>query len=226
VLWDIDRTLIFAGGLGRAVYAAAFAEVTGRELRELPDMAGRTDHDLVVDVLAAHEVPHTDTIVADFFLALERASRAVRDAMLQRGRVLPGVPDALAALAARPEVIQTLVTGNIRAVALDKVSMFGLDGSLDLTVGAYGCDGGVRSRLVTLARERVARRHGVRVPDRHVVVIGDSPRDVAAAHGAGVRAVAVATGSSTAADLAATGADLVLPDLTDTGALLSFVLAD
>lgn len=226
VLWDIDRTMIFAGGLGRDIYATAFARVTGRDLEHLPEMSGHTDHDLVTGALAAHGVPRTETLVADFFVALEQVTREVREQMLARGRVLPGVHTALAALAARPGVVQTVVTGNIRQIALDKVEMFGLERYLDLTVGAFGSDGGVRAELVTLARRRAAERYGRDLPGDAVVVIGDSPRDVTAAHGAGVRVVAVASGVSTVADLVATGADLVLPDLRQTAGLVDFVLAD
>ena len=226
VLWDIDRTMIFAGGLGRDIYATAFARVTGRDLEHLPEMSGHTDHDLITGALSAHGVPRTETLMADFFLALAEATREVRAEMLARGRVLPGVREALAALATQPGVVQTVVTGNIRQVALDKLEMFGLGRYLDLAVGAFGSDGGVRAELVTLARQRAAGRYGVRLGGHAVVVVGDSPRDVAAAHGAGVRAVAVASGESPVFDLAATGADLVLPDLRDTAVLVAFVLAD
>src|SRR3984957_17030640 len=56
------------------------------------------------------------------------------------------------------------------------------------------------------------------------VVIGDPPLDIEAALAAGARAVGVATGGYTASELTAAGADAVLPDLTDTDAVLQALL--
>ncbi len=55
------------------------------------------------------------------------------------------------------------------------------------------------------------------------MVIGDTPFDVRAALASGARAVAVATGGSTAGELAAAGPHAVLPDLADTGGVLAAV---
>jgi len=118
-----------------------------------------------------------------------------------------------------------VVTGNIRSVAELKLSTFDLAGHLDLDIGGYGCDDSQRAVLVRLAIGRAELEHGVRYDRRRVTVIGDTPHDIAGALANGVRAVGVATGSSTVGDLRAAAADAVLPDLTDTAAVVRAVLA-
>jgi hypothetical protein len=44
VLWDVDYTLVYAGGSGRALYELVLAELYGADLPvPLTSMAGRTD---------------------------------------------------------------------------------------------------------------------------------------------------------------------------------------
>jgi phosphoglycolate phosphatase-like HAD superfamily hydrolase len=106
-----------------------------------------------------------------------------------------------------------------------KLSALGLDGDLDFDVGAYGEAHEVRAELVHMAREKAARKYRTDFSGPATVLVGDTPLDVAAALETGARVVAVATGGSTAAVLAGSGAHTVLPDLTDTRAVLSAILA-
>jgi len=225
VLWDVDGTLVAAGDAGRTIYAAAFERFAGRPLRARAEMAGRTDPDILRDTLLAHGIAPADGSFERFseLLAEEYASRC--DLLLTRGRALPGAGAALAALAALDGTVQTVLTGNIRPVAHAKLAAFGLDAHLDLEVGAYGSDDAVRSNLIGLARRRAAARYGSRFDGRAAVVVGDTPHDVRAAVDAGAVCVAVATGGSTPAELAAAGAAAVLPDLADTAAVLRALLA-
>ena len=118
----------------------------------------------------------------------------------------------LEALHGRDDLIQSLLTGNIQTNALLKVSAFDLDRWLDIEVGAYGSDPHEeRSDLVAVARERAAKKYG---EPTGAVLIGDTPRDVRAAHEAGARAVAVATGFSSPDELRASGPDAYLDDFT------------
>jgi phosphoglycolate phosphatase len=224
VLWDIDRTLLDAGRLGRQIYAEAFQVVTGRRLHHLTDLAGRTDHDIILDTLALHGLPADTALLDAFYQAIVDATVARLELMRQRGRVLPGARQALDAFAAQPGLLQTVVTGNIRSTAEQKLSAFDLVRHLDLTVGGYGCDDGKRAVLVRLAIERAERQHRARYDRERVTVVGDTPHDIAGARANAVRAVGVATGSSTVDDLHAAGADAVLTDLSDTAAVLQAVL--
>lgn len=222
VLWDIDRTLVNVGEVSREVYAQAFYQVTGQPLRTFPEMTGRTDKAILTDTLAINGVTYPEERFERFYAALAAAAEASRDEMRRRGRRLPGGKEAMEALA-RQGAVQTVVTGNIRPTAVTKLDVFDLLEHVDVEIGGYGSDDRVRANLVRLARQRAEHKYA-QVFDQ-VVVIGDTPHDVRAARDVGVRVVAVATGRSTADELAAVGADVVLPDLTDTQALVAASLA-
>ncbi len=121
-------------------------------------------------------------------------------------------------------VVQSVLTGNIRALAGVKLGALGLARYLDLDAGAYGSVSDVRADLVQVARRNAAARYGPDFGGLATVLVGDTPLDVQAALATGARAVGVASGSFTAAELAAAGAHAVLPDLTDTAAALAAIL--
>ncbi len=134
VLWDVDHTLIENAGVSKEIYAAAFTALTGRTPSHLAPTEGRTDPDIMAELLRIHEAPPFPWPQVE--RALEAAGAAHRGALAERGTVLPGVVDMITALAALPRVVQTIVTGNIRANAEVKVAALGLLGWLDLDVGS------------------------------------------------------------------------------------------
>ncbi len=121
-------------------------------------------------------------------------------------------------------VLQSLLTGNIEPNAAVKLGAFGLDRHLDFEVGAYGSDHPVRGELVAIARRKAERKHGLTIKPGQVVLVGDTPLDIAAAREGGARAIGVATGPYGGEALNESGADAVLPDLGDTEAVLAAVL--
>jgi phosphoglycolate phosphatase len=137
-------------------------------------------------------------------------------------RALPGAAAAIAALAAAG-LRQSVLTGNIRPLAAVKLAAAGLGEHLDLDVGAYGDAYEIRAELVAVARQAARAAYGADFTGPSTVLIGDTPLDVAAALATEARVVGVATGSFTAADLAAAGAHAVLPDLTDASLVLAAV---
>ena len=218
VLWDLDYTLVSADGLGTRMYEVVFREMFGRELTAVADKAGRTDRAIVGDTLALAGVPVS--AVDTFLDALSRL--AVADAVPGPVRPLAGAAAAISALAAAG-IRQSVLTGNIKPVAALKLERAGLRDHLDLDAGAYGDLHEVRAELVTAARVAAGRLYGRDFPGSRTVLVGDTPLDVEAALATGARAVAVATGSYPAADLAAAGAHVVLPDLTDTDRVVAAV---
>src|SRR5206468_418471 len=96
------------------------------------------------------------------------------DLLRSSGRALDGAPAALAALAGRPAFVQTVLTGNFRAVALTKLRAFGLDGYLDLDAGAYGEDANERVELVSIAQTRASDRYRAPFTATNTVIIGDT----------------------------------------------------
>jgi phosphoglycolate phosphatase len=254
VLWDIDFTLINAGGVGTRLYRMVFRDMFGTELPSAADMAGRTDRAIVLDTLARAGIPEPRKHLDQFLAKLAALAPTGHELAVQHSRALPGAAAALDALAAFApgrdgtdrvgtghsdptpgrdgagdgatdlRVVQSVLTGNVRPMAEMKLGAVGLDANLDLETGAYGDSHEIRSELVHLARGNAARKYGRKFAGTATVLVGDTPLDVAAAQATGARAVAVATGGTSADKLAESGADAVLPDLTDTAAVLSAIL--
>lgn len=227
VLWDVDFTLVNTRGVGFQLYQLAFAELYGRELPAAAanaNMAGRTDRAIALDVLAQCGVADPPGQVASFEAAMSRLAPSLADMVAASGIALPGAAAALAALAVSWPVLQSVLTGNVRAMAEVKLAPFGLTAHLDMDIGAYGNESGVRANLVGLARERAFAAYGHDYGGQATVLVGDTPLDVEAALTTGARAIGVATGRSSRAELAAAGADVVLPSLADTDQVVAAVL--
>jgi phosphoglycolate phosphatase-like HAD superfamily hydrolase len=228
VLWDIDGTLVQAGQVGRDIFTEAFLAVFGRAPDEVAAgalvMAGRTDHEIALDFLASHRIAGAETHLPAFSEALVAALATKEAVIRERGRALPGAEAALAALGERRDVVQSLLTGNVEPNALVKLAAFGLDGYLDFDVGGFGSDHWHRPSLVGVARRKAERKYGKAFGGDATVLVGDTPLDVAAGRDGGARVVAVATGPYGLEELAATGADAVLPDLRDTARVVAAIL--
>jgi phosphoglycolate phosphatase-like HAD superfamily hydrolase len=222
VLWDVDYTLLTAGGLGNSHYEAVFREMFGRELTAVAPKAGRTDRAIMLDTLALADVPEPRAHVDDFLAALACRVTALDGSVQASVHALPGASGAIAALAAAG-LRQSVLTGNIRPLAALKLRLAGLGDHLNLDAGAYGDVHEVRAELVPVARQAARAAYGADFCGPSTVLVGDTPLDVTAALATGARAVAVATGSFAAADLAAAGAHAVLPDLTDASRVLAAV---
>jgi phosphoglycolate phosphatase len=233
VLWDVDYTLIDAGGVGRMLYQIAFREMFGDQAPQPSPMSGRTDRAIALEVLTRAGVPEPQRRVDGFHAVMAARAGDLTDLVRQRGRALPGAVQAIAALAGfrdgqapagGPDVVQSLLTGNIRPLAEVKLGPLGLTAHLDLDAGAYGSAHVDRAQLVPIARRNAARVYGHEFGGDATVLVGDTPLDVGAALATGARAVGVATGDFTLGELAASGAHAVLPDLADTAAVLTAIL--
>ena len=218
VLWDVDYTLVSADGLGTRLYEVVFGEMFGRELTAVAPKAGRTDRAIIGDTLALAGVSRTQ--VDAFLAALARA--AADGAVPGQVRPMAGASSAIAALASAG-IRQSVLTGNVKPLAALKLGRAGLGDHLDLDVGAYGDTHEVRAELVAVARSAAGRVYRADFSGSSTVLVGDTPLDVEAALATGARAVAVATGSYSAAELTAAGAHVVLPGLTDTARVLAAV---
>jgi phosphoglycolate phosphatase-like HAD superfamily hydrolase len=225
VLWDIDGTLVDSVRLGRASFIEAFEVVTGSPPPKQVSLAGRTDLEIARDMLGAAGITATDELLESFGEALRVAFAARADLLRERGRAYPGAGEAIARLDREPGVLQSLLTGNIEPNAEVKLGTFGLDRHLDFEVGAYGSDHHMRGELVAIARRKAERKYGMKIAPSQVVLIGDTPLDVAAAREGRASAVGVATGPFDEAALREAGADAVLPDLTDVDAVVAAILA-
>jgi phosphoglycolate phosphatase-like HAD superfamily hydrolase len=231
VLWDIDGTLVQAGDVGRDIFTEAFQAVLGRAPDQVAArmlaMAGRTDPEIALEFLAAHEIAEADgeRHLPAFSEALATALAAKAALIRERGRALPGAREILAALGRSDGVVQSLLTGNVQPNALLKLASFELDGYLDFDVGGFGSDNRHRPSLVEVARAKAEGKYGTAFAGPATVLVGDTPLDVDAGRAGGARVVAVATGPYEVAEREATGADAVLADLRDTEAALAAILS-
>jgi phosphoglycolate phosphatase-like HAD superfamily hydrolase len=222
ILFDIDLTLIHTSGAGRKAMSTAF-----KRLWQLDDPTagvsfdGRTDHAIFREVIERHALAN-----GDLDAVYAKGGRGYLDelprslAASETGRLLPGVADLLAALQ-REGVQPGLATGNLRRGAALKLGHFGIWERF--AGGGFGDDYPVRADLV---RGAIAELAGVLACDPDpggALVIGDTPLDVEAAHLAGAKALAVATGSYNVDRLVASGATTP-SDLSDTARVLQILL--
>ena len=229
VLWNIGLTLVDAARVDRAAHADAFRATTGRPLVQLPQMAGRTDSEIFFEALAVNAAgpqpgdPAGEELLGRFTAQLATAYRARRDLITKQGRLMPGAHDAVAAVWRLPGLVQTVVTGSIRPNAVEVLRAFDLDRYLDIEIGGYGSGVYPKGAMLLNARGLAAEKYRGGFTEHTTVYIADSTRDVEAAGIGGARSIGVASGRSAAGELRDAGADMVLDDLADTGAVLAAV---
>jgi phosphoglycolate phosphatase len=218
VLFDIDGTLVLTGGAGLRAMNRACEEIVGHAdaLDGIP-VAGRTDWIILHDTLRGIG----RDLDEDLFRSLrDRYLTHLRGEIETRGHgtkaVMPGIRELLDDLSQRKGVFLGLLTGNFEAGARIKLEHFDL--WRYFRCGAFGDDAADRNALVPFAVSR-ARECGIPdLPAKDILVVGDTPHDVACALAAGAIPVAVATGTFTTEQLRDSGAKIVFDDLSDTAA--------
>lgn len=225
VLFDIDGTLVLTGGAGARAMTMAFRDLLGVENGfEGIAMPGRTDQIILRDALDRGGHADDASLLWQFQdRYLQHLAREIDHPAPGKFKgVMPGVRELLDALSSRDDVFLALLTGNYSGAARIKLDAFGLWHYF--RCGAFGEDAHDRNDLVPVAVAR-ARACGLpEIPARQVVVIGDTPLDVACARASGARAIAVATGGVDENTLRASGADVVFGDLSDTEAVMRAIL--
>ena len=223
VLWDIDRTLVYVGEVDRTAYREAFAEVVGRPAERLPAKGTGVTMPLAIrGLLEDNGVTERelDDLLPHMLEVVPLRFAAHTDDVRRLGSVLPGAMQALRAVAAEPDLVATVLTGNLEANALIKLRVFGMDRYVDAAVGGYSSDDAHRPALVAVAQRRAGGQYATAFHKGNTVIVGDSLEDVRTGLEGGARVVAVASGTTPADQLAEAGADVVLPDLMDSGRLL------
>lgn len=226
VLFDIDGTILLTAGAGRRAIVAALSEEVRRTAAfDRIRFDGKTDPQIVAELLEAAGEPEPleparldqvcRSYVGHLARELERATT--------RTTLMPGVPVLLDRLEAHPGVVLGLLTGNVVEGAALKLRSGGLDPAR-FRVGAYGSDSAHRPDLPALAAGRAAGLFGRAPRGDEVVIIGDTPADIHCGTGIAARAIAVATGGYSVADLSACGPYAVFEDLADTERVLEAIL--
>lgn len=213
ILFDIDGTLITSGGAGAASWRRAFDELYGvpADIGEFTD-TGMTDPE--VGRLTFKAVVGHEPSAGELGRVMERRLHYLHETVEESTgyRVLPGVEELL------PRLIDDgfllgLTTGNVEAGAHIKLHRGRLNRFF--AFGGYGSDSENRAELTRRALERAETVYGAPLDRSRCLAVGDTPHDIDAAHGAGIRGVGVASGHFSVDQLREAGADAVLASLED-----------
>lgn len=224
VLFDIDGTLLITKGATSRCIHRACKSLFGESFQWGGVTSGTLDPQIFACLLAhngiadpqAHHARYREIYLAELKSELDR----VRDDVT----VLPGVNDVLEQLRSLDDVTCGVLTGNYREGALLKLQAAGFD-LAQFAINAFAEDAEDRPGLVRAAMAEFAKTTGETASGEAVVIVGDTPNDIACAKANGCYAFAVATGHYDMAKLAEAGADRVVADLSDAGPLLELLNA-
>lgn len=221
ILFDIDGTLVWTRGAGRAATEHAMIEVFGScGALAAYKFGGKTDWQTLVDLLHEAGVSYAD---------IERRMPAYDEAMGRHlARVIgqynveacPGAVALVESLIDRDDIGIGLVTGNVSSTAPIKLQAGGFDPTW-FAVGAYGSEAQHRDNLPALAVARAVEHFRYPFAPHEVIVVGDTPADISCARAINAVAVAVQTGFAQPDELVAAQADYLLTDLTEFGLVLN-----
>lgn len=230
VLFDIDGTLLRSGDRThsysvRLACQEFFGIAADTPIPEEVDLSGRTDRRILVTLLAAHGIPRerSEPRLPEIFAFMDEYVAGQVPSL--REHVLPGVPELLAALAAR-DLTLGLVTGNLPRIAEAKLGAAGIwepfvhPGGV---IGGFGDASTERDDLPPIALALATRALGQPVVGADAIIVGDTPHDITCARACGARVIAVTTGRFGTDRLGPHEPDLLLPDLADTDAVVRFI---
>lgn len=215
ILFDIDGTLLHSDGVGSAATKLAMQEVFGT-LGTLAQFrfGGKTDWQMLLETLdglvPADEIqrrlPEYDDVLARHISSI-----------IDNYQVRPciGAPDLLRRSLTTPEIVVGILTANMPQTAFIKLRAAGYDPSA-FAITVFGSDAIERTALAPIALARVRQATGYGFSAQQMVIIGDTPEDIACARSIGAYVIAVATGRYSREELADHQADVVLENLADT----------
>ncbi len=223
-LFDIDGTLLRAGGAGRRAVERALDDLLGKAhgtvSLESVEFAGRTDPWIVREALTHYGMAADEGLIAEVLrLYVDYLPSELERA--EAFEVLPGVRALLETLTTRDGIYLGLGTGNTEGAAYAKLRRGELDSFFEF--GGFGSDHLERAELLRMGSERARAR--IPATEHRVVVIGDTPYDVCAARAIGAECIAVSTGWYDGAALEAAGANLVVADL-EVESVLDAIIGD
>jgi phosphoglycolate phosphatase-like HAD superfamily hydrolase len=225
VLFDIDGTLLNSAGLGRTSMRKALGSIFGSPGNPAYRYDGKTDKQIVRDVmrLEGHSDEHIDSQMERLIeIYLEGLREGAKSGMFNV-RPLDGVVELLDALEPRKDVVLGLLTGNVEAGARTKLIAAGINPDRFL-VNAFGSDHEHRPELPAIAQKRASEKLGLNIPGDRIVVIGDTPADIACGRALGAKAIGVASGHYTVEQLREHDPYAVFPSLKDTAGLLESIV--
>ena len=223
VLFDIDGTLLTTNGHGVEAMMVTYNAVWGRDPRTvLYAMSGKTELNISHELMAllGFSRAEVDAGLPDFWRRYPEELR--RHIAPETTTVLPGIRPLVAAVAGDARMVLGLVTGNCEAAARVKLEIAGLDG---FALGAYGEHHEARAALPPLAVAAAHELLGDTFTGKSIVILGDTPNDIACGRAVGAKTIAVGTGRFAAETLAAHHPDYLFADFSDHGAVMEAILA-
>ncbi len=213
ILFDIDGTLIRSGGASDRAWQRAFEELQGVDV-EIAEVTGKGVPDPAVGRQAFEAAMGREATDGEMAALLARRLEYLPEEVERSDgyRVMPGVEELLEILLDRGSLLG-LTTGNVEGAAQIKLARANLNRFFSF--GGYGSDSPDRTELTRTALERAALLAGQPVDLSTAFSVGDTPRDVEAGHGAGIRVIGVATGEYSVPALLEAGADAAVDNLTE-----------
>lgn len=192
LLFDIDGTLVRAGGAGKAALARALNELHAIENPFVDiNFGGRTDQSITKELFGLHGISWSPKVGQEF---LELYAHHFHEALAQRAPILlPGVRELLQRLQDGQRHLMGLLTGNIERCAEIKLNAFQLWSFFNF--GGFGDHHEDRSEIAAEAFRRATHLHGAALRPHEVLIIGDTPADVRCARAIGADVLIVGTGA-------------------------------
>ncbi|HET9237292.1 MAG TPA: HAD hydrolase-like protein [Oligoflexus sp.] len=191
LLFDIDGTLVRAGGAGKAALARALNELHAVENPYVDiNFGGRTDQSITKELFELHGISWSPRVGQEF---LDLYAHYFHEALAQRAPILlPGVRELLQRLQDDQRHLMGLLTGNIERCAQIKLDAFQLWPYFNF--GGFGDHHEDRAEIAAEAFRRATLLHGAELRPHEVLIIGDTPADVRCARAIGADVLIVGTG--------------------------------
>lgn len=225
VLFDIDGTLLNSEGLGRTSMRRALGSIFGSPGNPAYRYDGKTDKQIVRDVmrLEGHSDGHIDSQMEKLIEIYLDGLREGAASGKFNVRPHEGVVELLDALEPREDIVLGLLTGNVEPGARTKLTAAGINPDR-FRVNAFGSDHEHRPELPAIAQRRASENLGLDIAGDRMVVIGDTPADIACGRSLGAKAIGVASGHYTVEDLLSHNPYAVFPSLKNTEQLLESIV--
>jgi phosphoglycolate phosphatase-like HAD superfamily hydrolase len=217
VLFDIDGTILRTDGAGRRAMERALVDAFGTAGEPRYRYDGKTDRQIVRELM--REAGFDDATINSRMAEVIHAYVQLLHAELREGaarvRCYAGVEQLIDALEARSDRVVGLLTGNVEPGAFAKLAAVGL-AQARFRVNAFGSDHEERGELPAIALERARAALAAEFSGDQLIIIGDTPNDIACGRGVGARCIAVATGNYRVSDLESHSPHAAFEDLSDT----------
>jgi phosphoglycolate phosphatase len=225
VLFDIDGTLLSSEGIGRTAMRRALGSIFGSPGNPAYRYDGKTDRQIVRDVmrLEGHSDEYIDSQMEKLIETYLEGLRENAKSGNFNVRPLEGVAELLDALEPRKDVVLGLLTGNVEPGARTKLTAAGINPDR-FHINAFGSDSEHRPELPAIAQRRASERLGLDIERGRMVVIGDTPADIACGRSLGAKAIGIASGHYTVEQLQEHDPYAVFPSLANTQQVLESIV--